>query len=208
MLRTVRNVFFRWFALLFFPSPVSIKNNDDAIVLDSENRNRCVKSLSSSGLVRLLLCRYVADYLYHEERQMLVSRKKRCKFAIRTPSFTQYQDSKGVRIARWEITGRITDEIESCERNLSPNVGNLPSCLICHGQRRFLASLKRSENFGKREWTLNRGGVHLELHIYIYSRRIESSPFKKPVLVLTRLYGNVFRDGGTFRSTRARISWQ
>lgn len=34
MLRTVRNVFFRWFALLFFPSPVSIKNNDDAIVLE------------------------------------------------------------------------------------------------------------------------------------------------------------------------------
>lgn len=26
--------FFRWFALLFFPSPVSIKNNDDAIVLE------------------------------------------------------------------------------------------------------------------------------------------------------------------------------
>lgn len=202
--------FFRWFALLFFPSPVSIKNNDDAIVLElwlGESIEIAAWNLSAAR-VSCVLCRYVADYLYHEERQMLVSRKKRCKFAIRTPSFPQYQDSKGVRITRWEITGRITDEIESCERNLSPNVGNLPSCLICHGQRRFLASLKRSENFGKREWTLNRGGVHLELHIYIYSRRIESSPFKKPVLVLTRLYGNVFRDGGTFRSTRARISWQ
>lgn len=102
------------------PFLLKIMMTRSSLNYDSENRNRCVKSLSSSGLVRLLLCRYVADYLYHEERQMLVSRKKRCKFAIRTPSFPQYQDSKGVRIARWEITGRITDEIESCERNLSP----------------------------------------------------------------------------------------